>query len=171
MSEVQRRNANNWFDQTLYSRLNDKRTGGIVIVMQRLHLDDLVGHVLEKSEHWEHICLPMIAEEDETWDYSTVHGPVRHSRRAGELLHPEREPMSVVENIRENNGSLVFAAQYQQSPVPMGGQSCSAIGSGTTVLGSCQRASTGSCRVGIRRTRSQSLLISASAPVGRQGEV
>ena len=36
------------FDNTLYTRLNDKRTGAIVIIMQRLHLDDLVGHVLEK---------------------------------------------------------------------------------------------------------------------------
>src|ERR1700733_8897623 len=46
LSETQRNAVNNWYDHTLYSRLNDKRTGRIIIVMQRLHEDDLVGHVL-----------------------------------------------------------------------------------------------------------------------------
>ena len=46
MSESRRAAANDWFDSTLYSRLNDKEKGAIVIVMQRLHEDDLAGHVL-----------------------------------------------------------------------------------------------------------------------------
>jgi hypothetical protein len=46
LSEVQRRNVNDWYDHTLISRLNDKRTGCIILIMQRLHEDDLVGHVL-----------------------------------------------------------------------------------------------------------------------------
>src|SRR5215831_15838023 len=46
LSEVLRRAANEWYDHTLYSRMNDKRHGAIVIIMQRLHEDDLVGHVL-----------------------------------------------------------------------------------------------------------------------------
>src|SRR5216684_6166036 len=46
LSEAQRQTANDWYDHTLYSRLNDKRHGVIVIIMQRLHEDDLVGHVL-----------------------------------------------------------------------------------------------------------------------------
>jgi hypothetical protein len=48
----------------LYSRLNDKQKGGIIIIMQRLHQDDLVGHVLEQ-EPWEHVKLPAMAEVDE----------------------------------------------------------------------------------------------------------
>src|SRR6516164_1903276 len=52
LSQAQRKAANEWFDHTLYSRLNDKRHGAIVIVMQRLHEDDLVGHVLAQ-EPWE----------------------------------------------------------------------------------------------------------------------
>jgi hypothetical protein len=47
LSEVQRRNVNDWYDHTLISRLNDKRTGCIILIMQRLHEDDLVGHVLQ----------------------------------------------------------------------------------------------------------------------------
>src|SRR6266478_8190504 len=46
LSEVLRRKANDWFDSTLLSRLNNKEDGAIVIIMQRLHQDDLVGHVL-----------------------------------------------------------------------------------------------------------------------------
>ncbi|HWZ80050.1 MAG TPA: hypothetical protein VNX87_26170, partial [Candidatus Sulfotelmatobacter sp.] len=60
LSESQREAVNQWYDHTLYSRLNDKRVGCIIIIMQRLHEDDLVGHVLEQ-EGWEHVRLPAIA--------------------------------------------------------------------------------------------------------------
>ena len=46
LSQTQRRAANEWFDHTLYSRLNDKLAGAIVLIMHRLHEDDLVRHVL-----------------------------------------------------------------------------------------------------------------------------
>src|SRR5438477_10030897 len=64
LSEAQRQAANEWYDHTLYSRLNDKRHGAIVIIMQRLHEDDLVGHVLGQ-EQWEILRLLAIAETDE----------------------------------------------------------------------------------------------------------
>jgi len=51
LSETQRNTANSWYDGTLYSRLNDKQRGCIIIIMQRLHEDDLVGHVLGQ-EPW-----------------------------------------------------------------------------------------------------------------------
>jgi hypothetical protein len=50
LSETQRKAVNEWYDHTLYSRMNDKRTGSIIIIMQRLHEDDLVGHVLEQEQ-------------------------------------------------------------------------------------------------------------------------
>src|SRR6516225_9475900 len=65
LSEAHRQGANEWFDHTLYSRLNDKQQGAIVLIMHRLHEDDLVGHVLSQ-EDWEIVRLPAIAEEDET---------------------------------------------------------------------------------------------------------
>src|SRR5262249_48853252 len=49
LSDAQRTAANDWFDHTLYSRLNDKRTGVIIVIMQRLHEDDLTGHLLAKN--------------------------------------------------------------------------------------------------------------------------
>ena len=120
LSEAQRQAANTWFDNTLYSRLNDKRTGAIVIIMQRLHLDDLVGHVLEK-EDWEVVNLPAVALEDEQWVYDTLWGPKAHERKAGEALQPDREPLLVLEGLRRTLGEYAFSAQYLQSPVPLGG--------------------------------------------------
>src|SRR5271170_4623843 len=49
LSDAQRQAANEWYDHTLYSRQNDKQRGAIVIIMQRLHEDDLVGHVLKAT--------------------------------------------------------------------------------------------------------------------------
>jgi predicted phage terminase large subunit-like protein len=120
LSDTQRRAVNDWFDHTLYSRLNDKRTGRIILIMQRLHEDDLVGHVLG-LEPWKVIRFPAIAEEDETHVIETPYGTRRFQRRAGEALHPEREPLEVLHRLREAQGEYNFAGQYQQAPAPLGG--------------------------------------------------
>ena len=57
MSETKRSAANQWFANTLLSRLDDKRTGAIVIVMQRVHMDDLTGFPLSQSNEWELLSL------------------------------------------------------------------------------------------------------------------
>jgi len=95
LSDVQRKTANEWFSHTLYSRLNDKRSGGIVIIMQRLHEDDLVGHVLAQ-EPWEVVCFPAIAQADEAHEIETIWGPRCLRRRQGEALHPERKPLDTL---------------------------------------------------------------------------
>ena len=120
LSETQRKGVNEWYDHTLYSRLNDKQTGCILIIMQRLHEDDLVGHVLEQ-EPWEHVRLPAIAEEDETHVIESRHKTRTVQRIAGEALHPEREPAAVLEHVRRTLGEYNFAGQYQQQPSPLGG--------------------------------------------------
>jgi predicted phage terminase large subunit-like protein len=120
LSETLRKNANEWFDHTLRSRLNDKRTGCIIIIMQRLHEDDLVGHVLEK-EQWEHIKLAAIAEEDETHLIESRYQVRTIQRKVGKALHPEREPVEILEHLRRTVGEYNFAGQYQQLPAPLGG--------------------------------------------------
>jgi predicted phage terminase large subunit-like protein len=120
LSDTQRQKTNDWFDNTLYSRLNDKRHGAIVIIMQRLHEDDLVGHVLAQEE-WEVLRFPAIAEEDEEHEIETIWGPRRFVRRRGEALHPEREPLATLEMLRRTLGEYHFAGQYLQSPAPLGG--------------------------------------------------
>jgi predicted phage terminase large subunit-like protein len=120
LSDTQRQAANDWFSHTLYSRLNDKRTGAIVIIMQRLHEDDLVGHVLAQ-EPWDVVSFPAIAEEDEVHKIETILGPRTFIRRRGEALHPHREPLDTLDRIRGTIGEYNFAGQYQQSPAPLGG--------------------------------------------------
>ena len=120
LSDAQRKAANEWYDHTLYSRLNDKRHGAIVIIMQRLHEDDLIGHVLAQ-EGWEVLSFPAIAEADEVHRIETILKPKWFRRRQGEALHPDREPLEVLDRIRRTIGEYNFAGQYQQSPAPPGG--------------------------------------------------
>jgi predicted phage terminase large subunit-like protein len=120
LSDTRRKAVNEWFDHTLYSRLNDKRNGRIILIMQRLHEDDLVGHVLT-MEPWKTVRFPAIAEEDEVHIIQTPYGTRRFGRRAGDALHPEREPMEVLNHIREAQGEYNFSGQYQQAPSPLGG--------------------------------------------------
>ncbi|MBU3888572.1 phage terminase large subunit [Methylosinus sp. KRF6] len=118
-SEPKREAVNAWFSNTLLSRLDDKRKGAIVIVMQRVHQNDLVGHLLEQSlKEWNVLSLPAIAEEEHVVEID-AHRKIR--RPIGHLLHEAREPLSVLASLKASLGSDLFAAQYQQSPVPPGG--------------------------------------------------
>src|SRR3984893_16362295 len=120
LSKALRQACNEWFVHTLYSRLNDKRHGVIIIIMQRLHEDDLVGHVLAQ-EPWEVVSFPAIAEADEVHRIETILGPRCFRPRHGEALHPDREPLDTLDRIRRTIGEYNFAGQYQQSPAPLGG--------------------------------------------------
>jgi predicted phage terminase large subunit-like protein len=82
--------------------------------------NDLVGHVLEQ-EQWEVVRFPAIAEEDEVHLVETFFGPRRFTRRAGDVLHPSREPRAVLDNIRRTLGEYHWAGQYQQAPALAGG--------------------------------------------------
>jgi predicted phage terminase large subunit-like protein len=120
LSETQRTSVNNWYDHTLVSRLNDKNTGCIIIIMQRLHEDDLVGHVLPQRD-WKVLRFPAIAERDESYTVETRYSKRTFTRREGEALHPERESLEVLARMREVLGEYHFAGQYQQAPSPLGG--------------------------------------------------
>src|SRR5712671_76036 len=120
LSESQRKAVNEWYDHSLLTRLNDKERGCIVIVMQRLHQDDLVGHVIEQ-EDWELLSFPAIAEADEIYQIDSPLGRRLFKRDAGDILHPERESASTLAHIRQTIGEYNFSAQYQQNPTPLGG--------------------------------------------------
>jgi predicted phage terminase large subunit-like protein len=120
LSETERTKLNRWYDNTLLSRLDDKSRGCIIIVMQRLHQDDLVGHVLEQGG-WEVLSLPAIADHEEEF---RIESPLGHSifkRGLGTALHPERESVDDLSRLRQTMGEYDFAAQYQQNPSPQGG--------------------------------------------------
>ena len=85
--------------------------------MQRLHPDDLVGHLLEQGG-WRHLNLPAIAETE--CDIALGNSRCHH-RRIGDLLHPERENQAALYELKTSMGSMEFSAQYQQAPIPLGG--------------------------------------------------
>jgi hypothetical protein len=120
LSDSRRKAVNEWYDHTLLSRLNDKATGCIIIIMQRLHQDDLVGHVVEQ-EKWEVVAFPAIAEEDEAHLIESPLGRYLFRRKVGDALHAHRESADTLAHIRQTVGEYVFASQYQQNPTPLGG--------------------------------------------------
>lgn len=112
-----RRRVIDYYRSTLVSRLDDQQTGALILVMQRLHEEDLTGNLLNDGG-WFHLELPAIAQEDQ----KIAIGPdAFHHFEKGALLHPERMPMSVLDKLRAENGSLVFSAQFLQRPVPVDG--------------------------------------------------
>ena len=85
--------------------------------MQRLHQDDLVGHLLELEDSWEVLSLSAIAEQDKKYAIDSVLRRSIFSRRTGEALHPERDSLATLKQIQLAVGEYNFQSQYQQSPV------------------------------------------------------
>jgi predicted phage terminase large subunit-like protein len=117
MSESVRARVIEWYRSTLLSRPDDKNAARIVLVMQRVHENDLVGYLLEQGG-FEVLNLPAIAQRTETFDLGDGR---THTRQKGELLHPDHEPPHVLIELKRNMGPIAFSAQYQQCPIPPGG--------------------------------------------------
>lgn len=93
-----------WFESGFLTRLNSKRDGVAVIVMQRLHENDITGHLLlNHSRQWQHLKIPAIGDD-------------------GLPMHPEREDLDVLERLKLELGSFEFESQYQQNPTPREGR-------------------------------------------------
>src|SRR5260370_7092522 len=118
MSEATRSTVNNWFDSTLYTRLDSKRDDVIILIMQRLHMDDLAGYVMQR-DHWTHLNLPAIAETEQRIQ---IGNDEFHTRKAGDILHQERESQKDLEEAKATVGSFNFRPQYQQCPEPPEGE-------------------------------------------------
>lgn len=101
-SATMRQNVIDWFSTTMESRKNSPDTP-IIIIMQRLHENDLAGWLLDggNGEEWEHLCIPAVTE-------------------SGESFWPEQFPLSMLERLKSTN-SYVYAGQYLQRPAPIGG--------------------------------------------------
>ena len=82
--------------------------------MQRLHQDDLAGHLKEQGG-WDCLDLPAIAEVDETIPLG--HGAT-HQRRIGDILHPERESRAALEAIKMEIGSDAFLRNTSRCRFP-----------------------------------------------------
>jgi len=112
-SQIERENANNYIKNTLNTRKTDANISLTILVMQRLHSDDVSGLFLER-EKIKHICLPAeyndnIKPEEAKAIYSNG------------LLDPIRLSNNILDEIKQNIGSYAYAGQYQQQPAPDGG--------------------------------------------------
>jgi predicted phage terminase large subunit-like protein len=117
--DARREHVNLVFNKVLLSRLDDQREGAMIVVMQRIHPDDLAGRILRTSpEEWTQLNIPAIAEQEEAIEIGFNKS---HTRRIGESFHPDRCSISDLERTRGQIGPEIFAAQFQQAPVPPGG--------------------------------------------------
>lgn len=117
MSETVRARVLEWYRSTLLSRGDDKTATRIVVVMQRVHQDDLVGYLQEQGG-FDVLNLPAIAQHSQTYDLGRCR---TYRRQQGELLHPTHESVEVLRELKREMGPIAFSAQYQQNPTPPGG--------------------------------------------------
>jgi len=101
-SEVKRSSVNERYNSTIRSRVNDRDTP-IIVIMQRLHEEDLSGFLLNggSGEEWEHLCLPALDENNNP-------------------LWEEKHSFDELEQIRQAN-RYNFSGQYMQTPSPADG--------------------------------------------------
>ncbi len=116
-SKSARQHVIEWYRSTLLSRGDDKNTARIVVVMQRVSQNDLVGY-LQESGGFETLNLPAVAQREETYQLSE--GGF-YTRKPGELLHPAHKSVDVLRELQREMGPIAFSAQYQQTPAPPGG--------------------------------------------------
>ena len=112
-----------WWDQAMQTRLNDPKTGAFILIMQRVHEQDLTGHILanDLEGEWDHLCLPA--------RYEIGHPTPPRSKlfftdprtEEGELLWSDRVDEKTLQTLEKSLGSYASAGQLQQRPMPKGG--------------------------------------------------
>jgi hypothetical protein len=115
-SQIALTGANDWLRNTALSRFDDPGQSIVVITMQRLHVDDLSGILIEQG--WPCLAIPALAPE--TADYVVGDNEI-YRRPPGQWLQPDRGTPEEMENLKLQVGSHVFAAQFQQNPTPPDG--------------------------------------------------
>ena len=118
-SDAERQATIDFFRGTLQTRLNNPKEGAFIIIMQRLHENDLSGYVLAEDLGYTHLCLPAEAPER-----VVVHFPKSGKtivREEGDILNPGRFDKAVLDGLKKSLGSLQYAGQFQQVPAPAEG--------------------------------------------------
>jgi len=119
MSDTQRQSEIDTFLEAIPTRLNDPIKSAIIVIMQRLHEEDVSGVILDKQLGYDHIMLPM--RYDPMRAMPTKLGYEDPRQEEGELLFPARFPKEVVDRDEAVMGPYATAGQFQQEPQPRGG--------------------------------------------------
>jgi predicted phage terminase large subunit-like protein len=117
-SDAVRQETIRWHDHAWFNRVNDPARSTRVVLGQRTHHEDLIGH-LQRTGDYEVLCLPEEFEADRRCATSLGWSDPRG--RDGELMRPERFGPRQVEEAKRTLGSQGYAAQHQQRPYPKGG--------------------------------------------------
>ena len=117
-SDIMRAKINNWFGNTVISRFDSMWKGNIIIIMQRLHWDDLCGYLLEEMKEgtgydWKLLNFPAIAENNEEFEVNWKY----YWRKEWEVLDKKRMPEEALNKIKETMWNVYFSTQYQQNPL------------------------------------------------------
>jgi predicted phage terminase large subunit-like protein len=118
-SPAERLTTTRKFREGATDRLNDLEKSAIVVIMQRLHADDVSGTILKLQLPYVHLCLPM--EFEPKTRCVTKIGFADPRENDGDLLDPVRFPRQAVEDLKHVKGSYAYAGQYQQRPTPREG--------------------------------------------------
>ena len=116
-SPVKRAEAAEWFREAAQNRINSATDSAIVVIMQRVHEDDVSAIAREMG--YESLIIPM--RWDESYRKTTSIGWTDPRTEQDELMFPERFPKEWVDHLEKNIGAYAFASQYQQTPVPRKG--------------------------------------------------
>ena len=118
-SDAERQATIDFFRWTLQTRLNNPRKGAFIIIMQRLHENDLSGYVLSEDLGYTHLCLPAEAPERVVIQFPKSGREI--IREEGDILNPGRFDEEVLAKAKKAMGSEQYAGQYQQVPAPAEG--------------------------------------------------
>jgi predicted phage terminase large subunit-like protein len=118
-SDTERFKTTRQFREGALNRLNDPQKSAIVVIMQRLHEDDMAGVILKLKMGFVHLMLPMEFEPERRCVTSIGFKDPRTID--GELLDPVRFPREAWEAFKKNTTAYAVAGQYQQRPAPREG--------------------------------------------------
>ena len=121
-SEVERQNVLDWHDGAVSTRESDPRTAVRVYIGQRLHENDLLGHILEKELVEAHLCFPARYEREHPHkSFSPIMDTPDPRTEEGELLWPARFGEAELSRIERQMSVYSVAGQLQQRPAPLEG--------------------------------------------------
>ena len=114
LSDVKIKNVNEWIDNVIYSRKVDNDVSVVILIMQRLHENDVTGYLLDKNKNIKHICLPALQSDK-------ISPPELKKFYVDGLLDSKRLSKDILEQKRIEMGDYAFAMQYLQQIVPKAG--------------------------------------------------
>jgi hypothetical protein len=160
-SDTERLNTTRKFREGAVNRLNDQERSAIVVIMQRLHEQDISGVIISLGMDYVHLMLPM--EFDPHRACETMIGFTDPREADGELLDPVRFPRGTVEALERDMGSYAYSAASTSNRRRRAQAACSSAATSRSSM-RCRRAA-GACGHGTSPHRSRSRASSRTGPL------